>query len=412
MERTNNAADIPNALTPICAIGASAGGITALKNFFANTPADLGFAYVVIVHLAPDYPSSLDEILSAQTTMPVRQIDELTRLEPDCVYVIPPNRELVIAGDNITARPFTGMKGRRSTIDLFFESIASGRGDGVAILLSGSGSDGTLGVRAVKEAGGVIFAQQPNDAEFPMMPDNAIATGLVDFVCTAKELGARLAEVARIKREMNKESDEEREQQLRQILAFLRRRTGHDFTNYKRPTIIRRLARRMQISKHDAFSDYYQYLQSDKTEAQELFSDLLISVTTFFRDPAAFAALSEKVIRPLFDKLEDDTPIRVWVIGCAMGEEAYSIGILLLEEANRRGVHPIMQIFASDIDDYALATAREGRYPRSIEGDMSEERLRRFFCARRQLLSSQERTSGLNIIRFAQRPKRPTLCQA
>lgn len=371
--------DDPQPLTPVCAMGASAGGVSALKSFFAHVRNDLGLAYVVIVHLAPNHPSSLSEILATQTRMPVQQVEDSAKLQPNCVYVIPPNRELVITGDDVTARPFTGAKGRRSPIDMFFESVAAARGDGIAVLLSGSGSDGTGGVRAVKEAGGVIFAQEPSEAEYPMMPENAIATGLVDFVCPIATMAERLSEVMRSKQAVRKERPDEKEQSVMQIIALLRRRTGHDFSNYKRPTIMRRLSRRMQVVRQESFSDYYRYLQNNKNEINDLFSDLLISVTAFFRDPEAFAALSQKVIKPLFDRLEDDAPIRVWVIGCATGEEAYSIGILLLEEAARRGNHPSMQIFASDIDDLALATAREGRYPKSIEGDVSEERLRRFF---------------------------------
>lgn len=371
--------DDPQPLTPVCAIGASAGGVAALKSFFAHVKGDLGLAYVVIVHLDPHHPSSLSEILATQTRMPVHQVEDSARLQPNCVYVIPPNRELVINGDDVTARPFTGAKGRRSPIDMFFESVAAGRGDGIAVLLSGSGSDGTGGVRAVKEAGGVIFAQAPTEAEYPMMPESAIATGVVDFVCPIAALTERVSEVMKSKVAVRNERREDKEQSLMQIIALLRRRTGHDFSQYKRPTIMRRLSRRMQVVRQESFSGYYHYLQNNKNEINELFSDLLISVTAFFRDPEAFATLSEKAIKPLFDRLDDDAPIRVWVIGCATGEEAYSIGILLLEEAARRGVHPIMQIFASDIDDGALATAREGKYPRSIEADVSEERLRRFF---------------------------------
>ncbi|WP_442756563.1 CheR family methyltransferase [Methylocystis sp. JAN1] len=379
MNATDPHADrLPNN-TPICALGASAGGVNALKSFFSHIRADLGLAYVVIVHLAPDHPSALSEILAAQTRMPVKQIEGAVTIQPNCVYVIPPNRELVINGDDLTARPFTGLKGRRSPIDMFFESVAAGRADGMAVLLSGSGSDGTLGVRAVKEAGGVVFAQEPGDAEFPMMPESAIATGVVDFVGPIVELVERIAEIRRSQLALRAENEEDTERNLRQIIALLRRRTGHDFSNYKRPTVMRRLARRMQVVRKGSFADYYHYLQANKNEVFELFSDLLISVTSFFRDPDAFAALVEKVIKPMFDRLDDETPVRVWVIGCATGEEAYSIGILLLEEAARRGVHPLMQIFASDIDELALATAREGRYPRSIEADVSEERLRRFF---------------------------------
>lgn len=271
--------DDPQPLTPVCAMGASAGGVSALKSFFGHVKSDLGLAYVVIVHLAPNHPSSLSEILASQTRMPVQQVEDSAKLQPNCVYVIPPNRELVIAGDDVTARPFTGAKGRRSPIDMFFESVAAARGDGIAILLSGSGSDGTVGVRAVKEAGGVIFAQEPSEAEYPMMPESAIATGVVDFVCPIATLTERLSEVMRSKRAIRKENPEDKEQSVMQIIAFLRRRTGHDFSHYKRPTIMRRLSRRMQVVRQESFSRYYQYLQNNKNEINEFFSDLLISVT-------------------------------------------------------------------------------------------------------------------------------------
>ncbi|MGJ0510563.1 MAG: chemotaxis protein CheB [Methylocystis sp.] len=236
----------------------------------------------------------------------------------------------------MTARPFTETRGHRSPIDMFFRSVAAARGDGIAVLLSGSGSDGTLGIRAVKEAGGVIFAQEPSEAEYAMMPESAISTGLVDFVAPIKELTERVAEVARRKRAILQEEGEDVEQQIRQIVAFVRRRTGHDFSNYKSATITRRVVRRMQVARQESLADYYRYLQSNKGEVYELFSDLLISVTSFFRDPTAFTALAEHVIKPLFDRLDGEASIRVRVAGCATGEEAYSLGILLLEEAARR----------------------------------------------------------------------------
>ncbi|QGM44375.1 chemotaxis protein CheB [Methylocystis heyeri] len=365
--------------TPVCALGGSAGSVAALQSFFSRIEDDLGLAYVVIVHLAPDQPSALGEILATRTRMPVETVTNQIRLQPNRIYIISPNRELVIQGDDLAVRPFTEPRGRRSPIDVFFRSIATARGEGVAVVLSGSGSDGALGVRAIKEAGGVIFVQDPEEAEYPMMPQSAIETGAVDFVAPIESLVKHIADVARSKEAMRSMEGEETERELRQIIAHLRRRTGHDFSNYKRPTILRRLSRRMQVTQQINLGAYTRFLQANADEAKELFSDLLISVTSFFRDKAAFAALAEKAISPLFDQLNGDAPIRVWVVGCASGEEAYSIGMLLLEEASRRGVHPSIQIFASDIDEAALATAREGRYPKAIESDLTEERLRRFF---------------------------------
>jgi two-component system CheB/CheR fusion protein len=364
---------------PICAIGASAGGVKALQDFFRHIDHTLGLAYVVILHLAPDYPSRLTEIIGGVTDMPVHQVSDTPKLEPDCVYVIAPDRELVIDGDNIRSQPFSEPRGHRAPIDKLFESIASGRGDGFAVVMSGAGSDGAVGVRKMKEAGGVIMVQDPQEAEFPMMPRSAIATGVADFVEPIAKLAARIAEVLRSKRTLIETADDEAEQQVSRIVAFLRTRTGHDFASYKSATVRRRIGRRMQVTRQDSLPSYVKYLTENPEEAQELFADLLISVTSFFRDRDAFAKLGETVIPSLFDTCGHNDTIRVWTVGCATGEEAYSLAILLLEEAERREIRPSIQIVASDLDDGALATAREGRYPRAIEADMSEERLRRFF---------------------------------
>jgi two-component system CheB/CheR fusion protein len=365
--------------TPICAIGASAGGLAALQKFFAAIPNDLGLAYVVVVHLSPDHPSQLGDLLAVHTDMPVEQVEDAPKLRPNCVYVIAPDRELTIEGDNVAARPITEPRSRRAPIDLFFRSVAAGRGDGLAVVLSGAGSDGALGVRAIKEAGGVIFAQEPREADYPMMPRSAIATGVVDFVAPVRELVERVGEVVHSKRELRDLRAEDADHDLRQIIGLLRARTGHDFAHYKRSTILRRVARRMQVARQDSLAGYGQYLRTNPEEAQQLFQDLLISVTMFFRNHGAFDALLDKAVRPLFDRLVDGEGIRVWVVGCATGEEAYSLAMVLLEEAARRKVQPQIQIFASDLDEGALATAREGRYPKTIEADVSDERLRRFF---------------------------------
>ena len=366
---------------PVCAIGASAGGIAALQNLFRQLPPDLGFAYVVIIHLPPDYPSALSDILAGCTKMFVLQIEDGPTLKPDCVYVIPPDRELVIEGDSVTARPFTEPRGRRAPIDLFFRSVAAARGDGIAMVLSGAGADGAVGVRAIKEAGGVIMVQEPAEAGFAAMPQNAIATGAADFVAPIARLAERLVEVARSKEAVRSLDADGSANDLRRIVAFLRARTGHDFSGYKRATVMRRVIRRMQVCRADTLASYSDYLLTTPEEIRELLSDLLISVTSFFRDPLAFGTLERCVISPLLDDfaLEEAEGIRAWVVGCATGEEAYSIAILLLEESGRRKLHPLIQIFASDLDQGALATAREGRYPRSIEADVSEERLARFF---------------------------------
>jgi two-component system CheB/CheR fusion protein len=378
-DASEQAAGVADGLTPICAIGTSAGGVGALQEFFGEIDPHLGMAYVVILHLAPDYPSHLSEILRGSTDMPVHQVEDSPQLHADCVYVIAPDRELVIEGNTIKSRPFTEPRGKRAPIDKFFESVAYARGDGFAVVLTGAGSDGSVGVRKMKESGGVILVQDPADAEFAMMPRSAIATGAGDFVGPIPRLVERIAEILDSKRALVLTADAETDQHISRIVSFLRARTGHDFASYKSATVRRRIGRRMQVTRQSSLANYVRYLIENPEEAQELFGDLLISVTSFFRDREAFDALAETVIPALFDSCGNSDTIRVWAVGCATGEEAYSLAIVMLEEAERREIRPSIQIFASDLDDGALATAREGRYPRAIEADMSEERLRRFF---------------------------------
>lgn len=363
---------------PVCAIGASAGGVSVLRTLFHQLPDDLGLAYVVILHLAPEHPSAMAEILAACTSMSVHQVDDTPELRPNCVYVIPPDRELVIEGDSITARVFSEPRGKRAPIDMFFRSVAQARGDGMAVVLTGAGADGSNGLRAIQEAGGVVFVQDPNEAEFPAMPQNAIATGVVSFIAPVNRLAERITEVAHSKQAVRSLDEGGAANDLRKIMGFLRARTGHDFSNYKRATVMRRVLRRMQVCRVNDMAKYATLVKETPEEAQELFGDLLISVTHFFRDEACFEALAKNAIRPLFDEAREEG-IRVWSVGCATGEEAYSLAIVMLEEAERRSVRVPIQIFASDLDEGALATAREGRYPRSIEADVSDERLKRFF---------------------------------
>lgn len=368
--------------TPVCAIGASAGGVNALQSLFRQIPDNLGLAYVVILHLSPDQPSVLSEVLGRCTSMQMHQVQHSSTLQPNCVYVIPPDRELVIEADEITSRPFSEPRGSRAPIDMFFRSVAAARGDGVAVVLSGSGSDGALGVCAIKEAGGVVLVQDPGEAEFPAMPQNAIATGVVDFVAPLGRLVERLSDLAHSKEAVRSLDVSASGNELRRIINFLRNRTGHDFTSYKRSTIMRRVLRRMQVCRIDTLAGYADYLQATPEEARALFSDLLISVTMFFRDRRAYEALVWHAIRPIVADNADrsgDEGIRAWVVGCATGEEAYSIAMLFLEELERHKLHTPVQIFATDLSEGALATAREARYPRTIEADVSGQRLERFF---------------------------------
>lgn len=366
--------------TAIVGIGASAGGVQALQAFFDSIPSDTGAAFVVVVHLDPQSHSELSSILAAHTSMPVVQVGKTEKLEPNRVYVIAPNRRLHINDEEISSAAFEEPRGQRAPIDLFFRSLAEEHGDGFAVILTVAGSDGAIGVRAVKEAGGIILVQDPNEADYPSMPRAAIATGIADFVLPVHELGVRLAELLRNKEIVRAIDERDFDENLvRRILAHVRVRTGHDFTKYKRSTILRRIARRMQITRTDGLAEYCDYLRDRADEAQALLADLLISVTTFFRDSEAFDALKTGIIPHVFGGKDVTDTIRIWVPGCATGEEAYSIAILLLEEVGKHEVRPPIQVFGSDLDARALTVAREGRYPAAIEADVSEERLRRFF---------------------------------
>jgi two-component system CheB/CheR fusion protein len=373
---------------PVVGIGASAGGIDALRTFFAAVPADLGLAYVVVVHLAPNYESELASILGRSTKMRVVEVSDHKELEltANCVYVIAPDRKLVATPKTIAATSFGDSRERRAAIDIFFRSLAASHGDGFALVLSGGGSDGALGARAIKEAGGVVLVQDPHEAAHEAMPRAVIAAEVADVIAPVAELAKRLVELARHRRmlaplirEPRDAVPENDEAMLRRIFDLVRARTGHDFTRYKRPTILRRLARRMQLNHRSGFEQYLALLRESPEEIQALFDDLLISVTTFFRDPAAWEALRIQVVVPLVERADDDEAIRVWVPGCATGEEAYTLAILFREEITRRDLACELVIFGSDVDQGALATAREGVYPAAISADISEGRLARYF---------------------------------
>jgi len=375
----NPQANLNDTRPVIVTIGASAGGVSALQQFFGALPEQSGAAYVVVVHLDPAHRSEMAAILAAKTRMPVVQVGERQRLEADHVYVIPPDRRLQMVDHDVSTAEFDEPRGQRSPIDLFFRSVAERVGDGFAVILSGAASDGAIGVRAVKEAGGIILVQDPNEAEYSSMPRSAIATGVADFVLPVRDLAKRLVDLIRIKESVIPDIRNFDEDVLRRILAHLRVRTGHDFSKYKRSTVLRRLARRLQVTRVDDLQQYYEVMRDNPEEAQALLGDLLISVTTFFRDSEAFELLARDVVPALFQDKEVDETIRVWVSGCATGEEAYSFAILLLEEASKHPIRPQIQVFGSDLDSRALTSAREGRFPMAIETDVSEERLRRFF---------------------------------
>ncbi|HUF00632.1 MAG TPA: chemotaxis protein CheB [Anaerolineales bacterium] len=371
----------PQALT-IVGIGASAGGLAALSAFFNALPADPGMAFVVVTHLHPEHESYMAELLQKYTTMPVQQVMGRVKVEPNHVYVIPPNRSILMQDSHVETSEFDEPHGQRTPIDHFFRSLAQGHSESIAVILSGGGTDGSVGVKDIKEQGGLIFVQHPDDAEFDSMPHAAINTGLADLVLPVAKLAEKLIEFTRHRPLLPHDGDQLTNQDtetLQRILGQVHARTGHDFNQYKRSTILRRVERRMQLNKFITLETYLDFLRQNAGEAQAMFSDILIGVTNFFRDREAWAALEQKVIPAMFDEKEQDQEIRAWSIGCATGEEAYSLAILLFEQAARLDYRPRIQIFASDLDEGSIAHARDALYPAAIEADISSERLERFF---------------------------------
>jgi two-component system CheB/CheR fusion protein len=360
---------------PVVGIGASAGGVQALNTFFQHMPSGSGMAFVVILHLSPTHESHVDEILQNVTSMPVLQVNEPTPIRPDHIYVIPPNRDLQMADGYLkVTEPAKPRPGRQAVIDLFFRTLAHAhKAHAIAVVLSGTGSDGAVGLRTVKEQGGIAIAQLPADAQYDTMPRNAIGTGVVDFVLPAEEIPQRVIQLWRNAQHIvlpptdpapPTERQRLADESLREILVLLRSRTGHDFLQYKRATILRRIERRLQINQLVDLPTYAAFLRDHLEETPLLMRDLLISVTNFFRDHAAFEALERTVVPALFQGRAPDEQIRVWVPGCATGEEAYSIAMLLIEHARDAVAPPPIQVFATDIDEEALAFGRGGLYPR------------------------------------------------
>jgi two-component system, chemotaxis family, CheB/CheR fusion protein len=369
----------------IAALGASAGGLEPLETFFRHMPSDAGIAFVIIQHLAPDHPTALPQLLARHTGMAVEQAKDNTRVAPNRVYVIPPNAALTIEMSRLRVTAPAEARGARTPIDGFFSSLAEDRGEhAVCIMLSGTGTDGTLGLRAIKEYGGMAMAQTLDSAKYDAILRSAIATGLVDHVLPVEEMPAKLLDYAAhlISTNGGGAPNALRAQiatSMSRIHAILRRRAGHDFSQYKENTIARRVERRMKALQIETVDRYVQTLDTQPEEAERLFNDLLVGVTQFFRDCEAFEALERDVIPKLFEDKGESGQVRVCVMGCATGEEAYSIAILLAEHASRLDHVPKMQIFATDIDEAALTNARKGRYPESIAEHVTPERLERFF---------------------------------
>ncbi len=383
---------------PVVGIGASAGGLQALIKFFEQMPSDCGMAFVVVMHLSPEHESQLEYILQKATAMPVQEVAQAIPIEANHVYVIPPGMDLSMNDGHLRLATPQRTRGMHVAIDLFFRALAEvHQTHAIAMVLSGSGADGAVGLARIKEKGGITLAQSPDEAEFASMPRSAIESGVVDIVLPVAELAARLVHLsaniqelhiplAQAPDEVRKEPDAQlaksSEIALRDILSLLRARTGHDFKHYKQATVLRRIERRMQVNGISDMPAYATLLNEHMEETPALLDDMLIGVTNFFRDVEAFEALEREVIPALFDKPIDgdgDAQIRVWSVACSTGEEAYSLCMLLSEHAEQTMSNAELHVFATDIDDSALAIARSSLYPESILTDVSPTRLRQFF---------------------------------
>jgi two-component system CheB/CheR fusion protein len=373
---------------PIVGIGASAGGLAAFEAFFSGMPADAdpGMAFVLVQHLAPDHKSILTDLIRRYTRMQVFEVENGMVVQPNCAYIIPPNCDMAFLNGALQLLEPAAPRGRRLPIDFFFGSLAQDQRErAICIVLSGTGSDGTLGVRAVKGEGGMVMVQRPASTEYDGMPRSAISTGLVDYELAPAEMPAQLiAYVAHFAGKPSRPGTTAApmaENARKKIFILLRSQSGHDFSQYKPSTINRRIERRMAVHQIDSMDGYAKYARQTPAELDALFRDLLIGVTSFFRDPEAFQTIEEQIVPKLFAGKPAGGVVRVWVPGCSTGEEAYSIAILLAEHQEALKQSFTVQVFSTDIDGQAIATARAGLYPASIAADLSPERLARFFTA-------------------------------
>ena len=372
-------------LFPIVGIGASAGGLEALEQFLSNVPEKCGMAFVIIQHLDPTHKGIMPELLQRITPMEVFQVKDRLRVKPDSVYVIPPNKDMSILHGTLHLFEPTASRGLRLPIDFFLRSLADDRQErSIGVILSGMGSDGTMGLRAIKEKGGVVMVQEPSSAKFDSMPRSAISAGLADLVAPAEELPVKIIDYLRHPLVIAKTElplEEKDQSALEKVLILLRSRTGHDFSLYKKNTIYRRIERRMIIHQLDRIASYVRYLQENSQEVELLFKELLIGVTSFFRDPEAWEQLQKETIPTLLEAHPAGGILRAWSAGCSTGEEAYSLAITFKEalEQGKSTENYILQIFATDLDPDAVDRARQGIYPVNITADVSPERLQRYF---------------------------------
>ncbi len=381
---------------PVVGIGASAGGLQALIGLFENMPKGNEMAFVVILHLSPSHESSASQVLQRATSMPVCQVTKPVLIEPGHVYVIAPNQQLSMVDGHLSVEALQRPRGGHIAIDIFFRTLAEVHSErALAIVLSGTGSDGAVGLTRIKEQGGVTLAQEPSDAQHDGMPLAAIRTGMVDFVLPVVDMPQKLLELwanartiemplpgdgeAPVGHPPGNDRAKDAEEALQNILTMLRDRSGHDFRHYKRATVLRRIERRLQVRAVHTLPDYCRLLESAGREHEALLGDMLIGVTNFFRDREAFEAIEREIVPELFKDKEATDDVRAWVAACSTGEEAYSIAMLLSEHAAGMTQPPPFQVFASDIDERAIVQARLGSYPAAIITDVPPVRLREFF---------------------------------
>ncbi len=379
---------------PVVGIGASAGGFEAFTRVLKSLPQDTGMAFIFVQHLDPHHESMLTTLLARTTAMPVIEVKNGMRLEPNRIYVMPSNVKMILSRGVLKLSPRGAPSAKDRPIDSFFRSLAQDQGSqAIGIVLSGTASDGALGIKTIKEEGGITFAQEERSAKYDSMPRNAIATGCVDFVLPpariAEEIGriARHPYVGRLRSEKESGADKEdgqpsaqEQEAFSKIFALLRGATGVDFTHYKHTTVRRRILRRLMLQKLEKLDDYIQFLREKREEVLALYQDILINVTSFFRDPETFEALEKKVFSRLVRPgIPTDEPIRIWVPGCSTGEEAYSMAIALVEYLAQQSSEVPIQIFATDINEAALEKARRGVYPESISLDVPASLLKRYF---------------------------------
>jgi two-component system, chemotaxis family, CheB/CheR fusion protein len=367
----------------IAAIGASAGGIEAFTELMSNLATDTGMAFVLVQHLDPEHHSMLTELLSKKTDMRVKEVTNGMTVEPNHVYVIPPNATMSISNHTLQLAPRGEGRGLHMSIDHFMRALAEQQGNrAIGVLLSGSGTDGTAGLAEIQAHGGVTFAQDEQSAKYDSMPRSAVAAGCVDYVLPPKTIARELARIARhpyLVRDQGPELAPAENTGLSLVFNLLRKSTGVDFTHYRQTTILRRIHRRMVVHKIEKIDEYFKYLQSNPAEIKALYQDMLINVTSFFRNPKVFDALKAHVFGAILKNRSVEGSLRVWTPACASGEETYSVAIALLETLGEKAPQAHIQFFGTDISESSIAKARSGLYPENIQGDVSPERLRRFF---------------------------------